>query len=127
MLKDIVYAKRSLTQLQTLRKEFNRRTRKLFLNELAQNTQRLKKLGFSETDILRIQNGRVPKGWQIHHKIPLDDSGENSFDNLVLIQNDPCHKVITNYQNAMVRKMKAGDILTIPWPIVDGTIYPMKH
>lgn len=106
---------------------FNTTTRKAFLKDLGQNTEYLKNAGFSDDDILKIQSGRIPDGWQVHHKLPLDDSGTNSFDNLVLIKNEPYHKVITNYQNSMIRQMKVGDTKTIQWPIPNGNIYPMKH
>lgn len=59
----------------------------------------MKDAGLSEIDILDIKDGFVPEGWQVHHKLPLDDSGDNSFENLVLIKNEPYHKVITNYPN----------------------------
>ncbi len=62
---------------------------------------------------MKINNGRVPDGWQVHHKILLDDSGTNSFDNLVLIQNEPYHKVITNYQNSVARQINVGEAKTV--------------
>ena len=74
-----------------------------------------------------IQNGRVPDGWQVHHKLPLDDSGTNSFDNLVLIQNEPYHKVITNYQNSIARQMEIGEVQVVQWPMPNGNIYPAQH
>ena len=127
IVQDVSYVKRSSTELQTLRKEFNTTTRKAFLKDLGQNVEYLRNAGFLETDILKIQNGRVPDGWQVHHKLPLDDSGTNSFDNLVLIQNEPYHKVITNYQNSIAKQMKIGDARTVQWPIPNGNIYPAKH
>ncbi|MGG1688404.1 HNH endonuclease signature motif containing protein [Pseudalkalibacillus sp. NRS-1564] len=32
-------------------------------------------------------------GYQVHHKLPLDDGGNNDLSNLILIKNDPNHKV----------------------------------
>nr|MBP3282926.1 hypothetical protein [Treponema sp.] len=74
-----------------------------------------------------MKEGLVPEGWQVHHKLPLDDSGDNSFDNLVLIKNEPYHKVITNYQNSVTRGLKEGDCKTVKFPIVEGSIYPPKN
>ena len=127
IVQNISYVKRNSDELKNLRNEFNTTTRKAFLKDLGQNTEYLKNAGFSDDDILKIQSGRIPDGWQVHHKLPLDDSGTNSFDNLVLIKNEPYHKVITNYQNSMIRQMKVGDTKTIQWPIPNGNIYPMKH
>lgn len=126
-VQEMSYVKRSTTELQTLRTEFNTTTRKAFLEDMGKNTEYLKNAGFSETDILKIQNGRVPDGWQVHHKLPLDDSGTNSFDNLVLIQNEPYHKVITNYQNSIARQMEIGDVQKVQWPTPDGNVYPAKY
>lgn len=126
-LQEICYVKRSSTELKTLRKEFNKTTRKTFLKDLGNNAEYLRNAGFPETDILKIQEGRVPDRWQVHHKLPLDDSGTNSFDNLVLILNEPYHKVITNYQNRIARKMKIGEVKAVQWPMPNGNIYPAQH
>ena len=126
-VQEISYVKRSSTELKILRNEFDTTTRKAFLEDLGKNAEYLRNAGFSETDILKIQNGRVPDGWQVHHKLPLDDSGTNSFDNLVLIQNEPYHKVITNYQNNIARQMEIGEAQEVQWPIPNGNIYPEQH
>lgn len=126
-VQDISYVKRRPVESQNLRNEFNTTTRKAFLENLGQNDEYLRNAGFTDADILKIQNGRVPDGWQVHHKLPLDDSGTNSFDNLVLIQNEPYHKVITNYQNTLTRQMEVGDVKTVQWPVPNGDIYPAEH
>ena len=126
-VQEISYVKRSSTELKILRNEFDTTTRKAFLEDLGKNAEYLRNAGFSETDILKIQNGRVPDGWQVHHKLPLDDSGTNSLDNLVLIQNEPYHKVITNYQNNIARQMEIGEAQEVQWPIPNGNIYPEQH
>lgn len=122
--KEIIYKKRSTEELNKLRKEFNTSIRKSFLEYISKDVEYLKKVGFSDKDILKIKNGRVPNGWQVHHKLPLDDSGTNSFENLVLIKNEPYHKVITNYQNSFSRNLKNGEVKKGDWPIPNGKIYP---
>ena len=84
-------------------------------------------MGFSDIDIAKMSDGYVPDGWQVHHKLPLDDSGNNDFDNLVLMKNDPYHKTITNYQNSISRKMQIGEVQNVDWPIPEGSIYPPTH
>ena len=126
-IKNVSYIKRNAAELQSLRTEFNTSTRKAFLQDLGKNSEYLKNAGFSETDILKIQNGRVPNGWQVHHKLPLDAGGSNTFDNLVLIQNEPYQKVLTNYQNSIAGQMKAGEVQTVQWPMPNGNIYPENH
>ncbi len=63
-----------------------------------EDTAQLRK-DFSKVRKDLIEDGLVPDGWQVHHKLPLDQGGTNDLENLVLIKNDPYHKVITNEQN----------------------------
>lgn len=125
--KEVTYVKRDTAKLNTLRNDFNISVRKSFLENLSKNIKYLKEAGFTDKDILKMKNGRVPDGWQVHHKLPLDDSGTNSFDNLVLIKNEPYHKVITNYQNSFAKQLEIGEVKNVKWPIPEGNIYPQKH
>ena len=120
------YIKRNTDDLKKLRNEFNTTKRKEFLKYLAESRIDLKSFGFSDSDILKIKDGKVPNGWQVHHKLPLDDGGTNDFENLVLIKNEPYHKVLTNYQNSLVKNLKPGESVTIKWPIPNGKIYPQN-
>ena len=125
-MKEITYVKRSLEERKALRKAFDSTERKIFFKKLSENEQMLKEAGLTEIDILDMKDGLVPEGWQVHHKLPSDDSGDNSFENLVLIKNDPYHKVITNYQKSIVRGLKEGEFKKIEFPIPDGNVYPLK-
>ena len=91
-----------------------------FYNE---NQNDLKNMGFSEADIARLKSGLNPKGYQVHHILPLDDSGTNSFSNLVLIKNTPFHKAISNYQWSYTSKMIVGETIIIDWPIFPSRFY----
>ena len=62
----------------------------------------------------------------MHHKLPLDDGGNNDFANLVLIKNDPYHLTITNAQNAATRGMQEGETRQVNWPIPEGFVYPPR-
>ncbi len=126
-VQDIALQKRISSELDQLRSEFNTSVRKDFLMDLGKQTEYLRSAGFTETDILKIQSGYVPTGWQVHHKIPLDGGGTNAFSNLVLIQNEPYHKVLTNYQNSFMKNMNEGDIIVVSWPQPNGNIYPSTH
>lgn len=125
---EIVYNKRAPEDTAQLRKDFNT-VRKNYLKDLANDPEKvklLKEAGLSDADIALMKNGNVPIGWQVHHKLPLDDGGTNSYDNLVLIKNDPYHKVITNAQMNATRGLKPGESKTMNWPIPDGFVYPKK-
>lgn len=120
----INYTKRNPTETAELRKLFNNTERKKFLQGLSKDVERLKNAGLSDTDIARMKDGIAPKGWQVHHRIPLDAGGTNAMDNLVLINNDPYHKVITNYQNASTKGLLPGETKVLEWPIPKENIYP---
>lgn len=117
-MKKVNYVKRDRSVLKELRNDFNKSVRKDFLKSISSDIKNLKSHGFSETDIQKLKDGLVPKGYQVHHELPLDDSGTNDFSNLVLIKNDPYHKVITNYQNSIARTMKIGESKEVLWPII---------
>ncbi|MCY8573588.1 T7SS effector LXG polymorphic toxin [Bacillus haynesii] len=129
-VKEISYTKRDPAETKKLRSTFNGSVKKKFLKSLVNDPQKLKQLknaGLSDSDIARMQDGLNPKGWQVHHKLPLDDGGTNSMDNLILMKNDPFHKAITNEQNALTRGLTPGQTKKIKnWPIPNGEIYPIE-
>ena len=122
-MKKINYVKRDRSVLKELRNDFNKSVRKDFLKSISSDIKNLKSQGLSETDIQKLKDGLVPKGYQVHHELPLDDSGTNDFSNLVLIKNEPYHKVVTNYQNSIARTMKIGESKEVLWPIIGKNIY----
>ena len=71
-----------------------------------------------------MKDGLNPKGWQVHHNLPLDDGGTNDFTNLVLIKNDPFHKAVTNEQNSLTRGMAPNESKKIKWPMFEVDVYP---
>ena len=128
-VRKIRYVKRAREELQRLRSEFNRGVRREFLIDLANDPRKvteLQKAGLSDIDIARMRAGKVPDGWEVHHKLPLDDGGENTFENLVLIKTDPHHKAITNWQNKVARGIKEGEFKEVDWPYIEGFVYPKK-
>ena len=117
----ISYTKRSMEDTRTLRNEFNSGKRQDFLKGLDETD--LRNAGFSDADIAKIGSGGVPDGYQVHHKLPLDDGGTNDPSNLVFIKNDPFHKSVTNLQNSLTKGMQPGDTRQLDWPVFDGPIY----
>lgn len=122
--KEITYTKRNPVETEELRKAFDSTERKKFVKDLAKDTEKLKKAGLSDADITDMEDGLVPEGWNVHHKLPLDDGGDNSLENLVLIKNEPYHKTITNFQNSFAKLLNPGEIKNVEWPIPDSSIYP---
>lgn len=125
--KEIKYTKRDRKTYEALRAKFDSSVRAQFARSLGKDADLiavLKKAGLSDIDIAKLKNGQIPKGYQVHHKVPIDDGGDNSFSNLVLIKNDPYHKVITNTANKMTKNLRPGQTLTVNYPIVPGVVYP---
>lgn len=123
-LVNINYVKRSQKDALVLRKEFNRKAKKSFLEDLSISQEA--KNHFSPEVIARMREGGVPEDWQVHHKLPLDDGGTNAPDNLILIKNEPFHKALTNFQLNVTKGMRAGDQKIISWVIPQGKIYPKQ-
>ncbi len=128
--KPLRYTKRTKLATTKLRNKFNSSIRKNFVKDLMKKTgiqAKLKKSGVSD-DMIKLmkENGRVPAGWQVHHKLPLDDGGTNSFRNLVLIKNEPYHKAITAYQKTVTKGLTEGKTRNIDWPTFNNyiDIYP---
>ena len=69
-------------------------------------------------------HGKVPTGWQVHHKYPLDDGGNNHFGNLVLMRNDPFHKALTNAQRSLTYGLRVGEARVVQLPMPRGLVYP---
>lgn len=123
----IKYTKIDPEVAQAARTRFNSTDRPAFLKGLAKDPEKvaqLKKAGFTDVDIALMNEGRVPTGYQVHHKIPLDAGGCNDPSNLILMKNEPYHKTITNYQNMLIREMKPGDVKQFDYPVPEGFIYP---
>jgi hypothetical protein len=127
-VRSITYTKRSNEELRALRNAFDRTERAGFVRSLANDPSkvaRLREAGLTDAQIRMLADGKIPQGWQVHHKLPLDDGGTNDYSNLVLIKNEPYHKVITNAQNAATRGMTEGQTRQIAdWPIPPGFVYP---
>ena len=121
------YVKRDRVEYAALRRDFDSTVRGDFLRDLAGDPAKvdaLRRAGLDQTAIDRIASGRVPQGWQVHHKLPLDDGGTNSFDNLVLIKNDPHHIALTNAQRTLVGDLNVGQSRQVDFPIPRGFVYP---
>lgn len=124
---EISYCKRSEADTAALRNRFEG-VRAKFMRKISDDpgyVQQLRRAGFDDDDLALMQRGKVPSGWQVHHKLPLDDGGDNSFDNLLLIKLTPYHSVVTGYQKTYTGKLKPGECMQLPWPSYGhGIVYP---
>lgn len=127
--KRIRYTKRSREDYRALRREFDSRKRDEFVKGLADDPKKaeaLKQAGLTDAEIKHMKDGEIPEGWQVHHKLPLDNGGTNDPSNLVLIKTDPSHLVITNAQDDLVGGLAVGQTRTVDFPVPDGFVYPAK-
>lgn len=126
--KKIKYVKRTKSARSKLRNKFGNSKRKEFLEKMMEKPnikQKLKKSGLTDGEIRLIEDGGVPDGWSVHHKLPLDDGGTNDFSNLMLFKDDPYHYAVNGYQKAATKGLAEGGVLdNLDWPIFDGFLYP---
>ncbi|MCP5017460.1 MAG: hypothetical protein GY938_19655 [Ketobacter sp.] len=127
-VKRITYQKRDRAEYKQLRTEFSKKggRREQFLKKLAEtDDSALKSAGLKDTDLLLMKNGKMPEGdWAVHHKIPIDDGGNNDDSNLVLIKNKPSHHALTTYQKQQTKGLSIGGTKQIDWPMPKGKVYP---
>jgi len=90
----------------------------------------LEAAGFSQVDIARmVETGKPPPGYEVHHRMPLDDGGTNAYDNLILMRNDVEHRAVHGYYNPGEQRIKRmsygedGDV-ALPMPPGDTIVYP---
>ena len=117
---------------ESMRKAFDSTERSAFLKKLGSDPAQvaaMKKAGLTDAQIKTIQAGNIPHDkdanplFNVHHKHPLKLGGDNSFDNLILIRNEPYHKVLTNFQSALSSEVKLTTGMQVPFPIPNGSVY----
>nr|WP_318383591.1 HNH endonuclease [uncultured Enterobacter sp.] len=119
---ELSYLRRDRAEYTVLRKEFNT-VRPGFLKSISSHPDAL--ATFDTNDLLRLKNGGVPSGWEIHHKIPLDDGGTNALDNLVLIKRSPYHSTLSKAQGIITKDLPYNASVNVLWPSPNGVIYPV--
>lgn len=126
---EITYTKRTKADTEALRRKFDS-VRAKFMKKISSDptyVPQLRAAGFDDKALKIMQGGNVPTDWQVHHKLPLDDGGDNSFNNLLLIKNSPYHSVVTGYQKTHTGKLQPGETVQIKWPTYSrGIVYPPK-
>jgi hypothetical protein len=124
---DLAYTRRPDAEHDEMRKQFNSKWRKNFVKDLAKDPAKeetLRGAGLNDTDFNLMAAGKVPPGFQVHHKIPIDDSGQNEMSNFVLIRNEPAHKALTNLQMQETEGIQEGETRHINWVVPRGYVYP---
>ncbi|MCA2025022.1 HNH endonuclease [Enterobacter sp. K16B] len=120
-IEEINYLRRPRDEYLLLRKEFDNSVRNKFIKSLAiepgiENY-------FNPSQIELMARGGVPDPWQVHHKLPLDDGGDNSFNNLILIKAQPYHGALTGVQKSVTKDLIPGESIDTLWPMPNGIIF----
>lgn len=115
----------------TERKEFDQTVRPAWLRDIGKNfAQELLAAGLSQQDIDRMTiAGKPPDGYQVHHRIPLNDGGTNDPKNLILIKDNVEHRAMHGYYNPAELRIRlladgAMAVVALPVPPEDTIIYP---
>ncbi|HAV9731150.1 TPA: HNH endonuclease [Escherichia coli] len=120
---ELNYVRRDRAEYTALRGEFNSTVRPNFLKSLSDHPDAVST--FDSSDLLRLAEGKAPPGWQVHHKIPLDDSGTNAVDNLILMQTSPYHSALSKTQAIITKDLPYNASTNVLWPSPNGVIYPV--
>jgi hypothetical protein len=130
------YVKKDRAQYDKERKKDWDKARKVFLIKIAtdpETKEQLLEAGVPTSEIQKMAEGYVPvidgKGYQVHHRIPLDDGGNNNFSNLILIRDSYEHRSVHGAYNPAekaVKLLKVGECTTVAYPVppADTLIYP---
>ena len=95
-----------------------------FLREIGRTHEKeLRAIGMNDAMIEMVKSGRTPKGYNVHHKLPIHGGGKNEFSNFILMpippHDDLHHKVL----DAQVLKMQEGDSKMVKLPWSDDMVY----
>lgn len=120
-IEQINYLRRPRDEYLSLRKEFDNTVRKNFMKSLSVEPGIDHYFNTSQIELMA--HGGVPDSWQVHHKLPLDDGGDNSFGNLILIQTKPYHNALTGAQKSVTKDLMPGQSIDTLWPMPNGTFF----
>jgi hypothetical protein len=111
------YRRRDIAEKSALRESFQMGDRQAFLAHLVQDrSAELRAQGFTERNLESLRRGKVPHGYNVHHIKPLDDGGDNRFDNLVLLRAHPTHEAIHRYLDPQLKGLEVGQSRPVSLP-----------
>lgn len=114
--------------------EFPKAKRKWLMEIAVTHRQALLGAGFPQFVIDKMaSDGLNPivggKSYQVHHRKPLDDGGDNHPDNFILIRDDVEHRAVHGHYNPAelsIDRLKPGESVKValPTPPADSIVYP---
>ncbi|MEO0392275.1 MAG: cell envelope integrity protein TolA [Pseudomonadota bacterium] len=120
------FTERGRKDLRAKRKEF-KRTHGEFLEYVAEKyAHRLRAVGIEETEIEAMRQGVAPVGFTVRHIKPLNTrDSDNSFENLVLIPQQPFGARISKYITDQVQGLKTGKTRQVKLPLMRSPVFPV--
>lgn len=111
-------------------KDFSR-VRKAWLKKIAVSAAKeLEAAGIPKDKIETMaREGKTPEGYQVHHRLPLDNGGDNNYANLIMIRDDVEHRAVHGYYNPgeqRIEQLQYGESgeVALPMPPADTVVYP---
>jgi hypothetical protein len=121
---DMVYHRRDKAGRAALREAFDTEDRQAFLRHLlTERSDDLRARGFTERNFESLRRGKVPHGYNVHHIKPIDDGGDNRFDNLVLMRAHPEHEAIHRHLDPQLKGLEAGQARTVQLAMPEAGAY----
>lgn len=121
---EFAYRRRGKAEAEALRLSFHQEERRAFLAYLlAEKSGEMRAKGFTERNLESLRRGKVPHGYNVHHIKPLDDGGDNRFDNLVLLPARPQHEAIHRYLDPQLRGLERGEVREVRLPMIEAGAY----
>lgn len=98
--------------------------RKEFLKYIGEHcVSQLRRLGMTNEQLDQIQKGQAPNGFNVHHKLPLQGGGTNSFSNLIFIPIKPHDELHNCIIKPQIGEIEAGESKKIRLPWSDQMVY----
>lgn len=121
---EMSYRRRAKEEHEALRNAFHHEDRKAFLSYLlTEKSADMRAKGFTERNFESLRRGKVPHGYNVHHIKPLDDGGDNRFDNLVLLPARPQHEAIHRYLDPQLKGLERGEARQVRLPMIEAGAY----
>ncbi|MFJ4376481.1 HNH endonuclease signature motif containing protein [Pseudomonas japonica] len=128
---EVTYTRKAnRAQYRRERKDFNK-IKPVWIRDVAVNRrQELLDAGLTAAQVdAMAKDGKPPSGYQLHHRLPLDDGGTNDAQNLILMRNDVEHRAVHGRYNPgenLIHKTSHGQTVSVAMPIPPqgAVIYP---
>lgn len=98
-----------------------------FLREIGRTHEKeLRAIGMNDAMIEMVKSGRTPKGYNVHHKLPIHGGGKNEFKNFILTPLYPHDQWHHDIIDPQIDGLAEGESRKIMLPYGDEMIFDPK-